>query len=366
MSKTVRYIISIITVLIIIFLVWYFSFIVFYILGALVVALIGKPIFDLLEKLRFRKFSLPAGFRAIITLILLITIMLSFFAFFIPLIVGKVNDLSNIDPHRILQEFNTPLAAIERLINLFKIQSGNYFSLEDLLKRLISNFNVGQVAGAFGSVAGWLGNISVAFFSTFFIAFFFLKDEKLFSRSFMLLIPDKSTVAVASAFTSIRNLLSRYFIGVLVEVSAVILLSTLGLMIIGFPLRDSLLVGFLAGIFNVIPYLGPVIGTILGLFTGMVSFLTHSGGGNALLSAVLIIVVCCIVQIIDNMFIQPYVYSKSVNAHPLEIFLVFLMAGSIGGLTGMILAVPVYTVIRVFAKEFLNNFKLVQSLTKNI
>jgi predicted PurR-regulated permease PerM len=150
------------------------------------------------------------------------------------------------------------------------------------------------------------------------------------------------------------------------EVTAVILLSTIGLLLIGFSLKDSLLVGFLAGIFNIIPYLGPVMGTIFGLFTGLVSYLGHPDGRNIMVTGILIVVVFMFVQLIDNMLVQPYVYSSSVHAHPLEIFIVFLMAGSIGGLAGMVLAIPAYTVLRVFAKEFLINFKLVQSLTKHI
>jgi len=366
MSKTVRLIISLTAVLIFAFLVWYFSNIVVYILVSLVLALIGRPIFDFLERLKVRKHALPAGFRAVVTLVLLIMIILSFLGLFIPLIISKVNDISTVDPQRLLQEFSTPIKAFESLINHFKSHPGNYFSVEELMKRLISKDSVTQLAGMFGSVAGWLGNISVAFFSIIFITFFFLKDEKLFSRIILVLVPDNSTKAVAHALESIRTLLSRYFIGVLVEVSAVILLSTLGLMIIGFPIKDALLVGFLAGIFNIIPYLGPIIGTVLGVLTGMVTFLTRPGDVNLWVSAVLIVVVFIIVQFIDNMFIQPYVYSNSVYAHPLEIFLVFLMAGSMGGLAGMILAIPVYIVIRVFAKEFLSSFKLVQSLTKNI
>jgi predicted PurR-regulated permease PerM len=366
MSKTARYIVSVIAILILVFLIWYFSNIVVYILASLVLALVGRPIFNLLERFRFKKFYLPAGLRALMTLILLITVILSFFGIFIPLIVSKVNDLSAIDPQRLLQEFSAPIAAFENLVNKYKIQPGSYFSIEELMQRLMSKINVRQVAGVFGSLAGWLGNISVAFFAIAFITFFFLKDEKMFSRNFMLLIPDKATQAVSNAMESISRLLSRYFLGVMVEVTAVIFLSTIGLMIIGFPLKDALLVGFLAGIFNIIPYLGPIIGTVLGVFTGLITFLTRPGDVNLLVSAALIIVVFIIVQFIDNMFIQPYVYSNSVYAHPLEIFLVFLMAGSIGGLAGMILAVPAYTVMRVFAKEFLNNFKIVQSLTKNI
>jgi predicted PurR-regulated permease PerM len=366
MSRTVRYIITAVAIVVLAFLLWYFSNIVIYIIASLVFALIGRPVFDLLEKIRFRRLCLPPGVRAVITLILLIAVILSFFGLFIPLIVSKVNALSSIDPQRILQEFSGPVTAFEQFINKYKIKPVDYFSLEDLLRRVMSKININQVASVFGSVAGWLGNITVAFFSIAFITFFFLKDEKMFARNFLLLFPDKSTQAVSNAMHSTQKLLSRYFIGVVIEVSAVVFLSTLGLIIIGFPFRDALLIGFLAGIFNIIPYLGPVIGTLLGVFTGMVTFLTRAGDGNLMVTAALTVVVFMIVQFIDNWFIQPYVYSNSVYAHPLEIFLIFLMAGSIGGLAGMILAVPAYTVLRVFAKEFLNNFKFVQSLTKNI
>jgi len=366
MSKTALYIVSAVAIALFAFLIWYFSNIVIYIILSLVMALIGRPVFELLEKIRFRKFNLPAGLRAFITLTLLITVFLSFFGLFIPLMVNKVNALSNIDPQRILNEFSGPVALFERFINQYKVLPESSFSVGELLERLMSKINIGQIAGFFGSVAGWLGNITVALVSISFITFFFLKDEKMFSRNLLLLIPDKSTQAVSNALEATRKLLSRYFIGILIEVTIVILLSTLGLMIIGFPIKDALLVGFLAGIFNIIPYLGPIIGTVLGVFTGMISFLTRVEDGSLLVLTVLIIVVFVIVQFIDNLFIQPLVLSNSVYAHPLEIFLVFLMAGSLGGLAGMILAVPAYTVIRVFAKEFLNNFKLVRSLTQNI
>jgi predicted PurR-regulated permease PerM len=358
--------VSVAAIIILGFLMWYFSNIVVYIIVSLVLTLMGRPVFEILEKVRFRKHCLPSGIRALITLLVLVVVFLSFFGLFIPLVVSKIHDLAAMDPDQVLRQFSVPAAAIERFINNYVIQPGNMFSFEEFMQRWLSKINISQVAGIFGSVAGWMGNLSVAFFSILFITFFFLKDEKMFSRAFLTLIPDRHTKATSHAMSATRKLLSRYFIGVLVEVSAVILLSMIGLVIIGFPVRDALLVGFLAGIFNVIPYLGPVIGAVLGVFTGLVTFLTRQGDSDLLALTLLIILVFIVVQFIDNMFIQPYVYSNSVYAHPLEIFIVFLMAGSIGGLAGMILAIPAYTVMRVFAKEFLNSFKVVRSLTKNI
>jgi predicted PurR-regulated permease PerM len=365
MSRTVRTILYTAGLLVIGFLIWYFSNIVLYILASLVMTLIGRPVYDLLDKVRYRRLYLPGAIRSIITLVILISFILCFFGLFIPLLVIKIQELSAMDPQKLILVFSVPLEKINQFINHYVIRPDNS-SVEEMIRKAVSRINVGQVADIFGSVAGWLGNLSVAVFSIVFITFFFLKDEKMFSRAILLLIPEKHAEAVDNAMMATRKLLSRYFVGMLLEVTAVVLLSMVGLLILGFDLKDALLVGFLAGIFNIIPYLGPAIGTILGLFVGIVSYLGNPGDRNIFVMASLIIVVFMLVQFIDNMLIQPYIYSSSVHAHPLEIFLVFLMAGSIGGLGGMILAVPAYTVIRVFAKEFFNNFRLVQSLTRHI
>ena len=117
------------------------------------------------------------------------------------------------------------------------------------------------------------------------------------------------------------------------------------------------------GVLNVIPYVGPMIGFAIGLFVGLVSPIegmtivqTLLCTGGTILTA----------QGLDNFVLQPVLYSNRVKAHPLEIFIVILIAGNLAGVVGMLLAIPSYTVIRVFAKEFFNNFRLVQALTENL
>jgi predicted PurR-regulated permease PerM len=366
MNSTARNILTIAGVIIIGFLIWYFNNIVIYILVSLVLALMGKPLFDQLARIRYKKLHLPASIRAFITLLVLIVLVLSFFGLFIPLVVSKVHEISGIDPEILVRELQNPLDRIEQFINHYKIKPESYFSVEKLIENVVARINIGQLANAFSSVAGWLGNIFVAFFAIAFITFFFLKDDKMFSRTLLMMIPDKHTLAVENALKASRHMLSRYFTGILIETISVLVLSSIGLLIIGFPIKDAVLVGFVAGIFNIIPYLGPAMGTLFGVFVGIVNWLTRSNDQNIWLLLFLTLIVFIIVQLFDNIVIQPFVYSSSVNAHPLEIFLVFLAAGSLGGLVGMILAIPTYTVLRVFAKEFFNNFKLVRSLTRNI
>jgi len=366
MSKTARYIFTAIGLVLLGFILWYFKNIVIYVLVSLVLALLGRPIFDLLGKFRIRKFKLPAALRSVITLLILIFFIIIFFGIFIPLIVNKANELSKLDIQSIVASLQEPLWRLEKLLNRFKILPEGGFSIQDIVAKITAKININSVADFFSSVAGTVGNVAVAIFSIIFITFFFLKDESLFAKGLLSIVPDHLTDEVTRFMASTKRLLIRYFGGLVLEVSGVILLSFIGFLIVGISFSDSLLMGFLAGIFNIIPYIGPIIGSALALMIGFVTHMHLSFPSEMLPFLIWVLVVCIIVQWIDNWIFQPLIYSSSVSAHPLEIFIVFLMAGSLGGILGMIAAVPAYIVIRVFAKEFFNNFKFVRSLTKNI
>ena len=158
----------------------------------------------------------------------------------------------------------------------------------------------------------------------------------------------------------------RYFIGILVQVSGIFTIVTLGLTCVGVGFNHSLLIGLLAAVLNVIPYLGPVIGAALGMTLGIITHLNLDLYSELMPLALLMLMVFVIAQLVDNFIFQPFIYSSSVNAHPLEIFLVIMVAGSLAGIPGMIFAIPSYTVLRVFAKEFFNKIKVVKKLTRKI
>ena len=142
---------------------------------------------------------------------------------------------------------------------------------------------------------------------------------------------------------------------------------TLGLLFIaGFSLGKALVIGLIVGLMNVIPYIGPLLGALFGIVIGIATNLHLDFYSEILPLTGLMAIVFLTVQVIDNILFQPLIYSTSVKAHPLEIFLVIMMAGSLAGIVGMVLAIPVYTIFRVVAKEFLNNFRIVKNLTKNI
>ena len=168
------------------------------------------------------------------------------------------------------------------------------------------------------------------------------------------------------AMLSIKKLLVRYFIGISIEITCIILLVITGQTIVGVGFSHAVVIGFFAGIINIVPYLGPIIGSTLGLLIGLVNHLEMDFYTQLFPMLIFMTVVFLIVHAIDNFVFQPLIYSSSVKAHPLEIFLVILAASTIGGILGMIVAIPLYTIIRVIAKEFFNEYKVVKKLTRKI
>lgn len=366
MNTTTRYIIIGIAILFIGFLLWYFSNIVAYIIAAAVLNLIGSPFMDLLGKIKVRKIIIPRSIRALLTLLLLWGLFIGFFRIFIPVIANEANELSNVDVNTIVERLENPIARIESIYMEYNLGGEENQDLEEYVSDKLSGvLNFSFVTNLFGSLAGLLGNVFVAIFSISFITFFLLKEENLLTEALVVLVPEKHEKNLRHALRSVKRLLSRYFIGIILQLTGILTLVTLGMTIVGLGFKKSLLIGLAAAILNVVPYLGPIIGTTLGILLG-IAFNINMEMTSMLPLIGYMLVVFLTVQAIDNVIFQPVIFSNSVNAHPLEIFLVILMAGSIGGVAGMILAIPAYTIIRVFAKEFFNNFRVVKKLTKKI
>ena len=200
--------------------------------------------------------------------------------------------------------------------------------------------------------------------SVTFIAFFFLKDEKLFGRALKAAIPNKQTGKTDTALVKIKQLLTRYFSGILLQITLITLYVSLALSFFGVP--NSFLIAFFAAIINVIPYLGPLIGALFALLVTISSNLDVDFYIVTMPMLFKVVGVFASMQLLDGFILQPYIFSNSVKAHPLEIFLVVVVGAKLGGITGMVVAIPIYTIIRVIAAVFLQEFKLVQKLTQSI
>ncbi len=367
MNKNLRYLFIVLGIVIVGFVLWYFKSIVAYVLISAVLALIGRPAVEFLKRIRYKRLRIPNALSALLTLVLLWALLLLFFRVFIPLIANQASELSSINPEVVIKNLEGPIDYIENLIDKYNLNSDEHKSLDNYLTdKFVSIVNISMLSGFFGSLAGLLGNIFIAAFSISFITFFFLKDPGLLYNAILILIPDKYQEQTKHILASIKKLLTRYFIGILVQITGIITLVSIGLTIIGIAFSDALLIGLVVGLMNIIPYLGPIIGACLGLILGLATHLYLPFYSELLPLLGYMTIVFIIVQVVDNVFFQPVIYSSSVNAHPMEIFLVIMMAASLFGITGMILAIPSYTILRVIAKEFFNNLKVVKKLTEKI
>jgi predicted PurR-regulated permease PerM len=331
-----------------------------------VLSLVGYPIVKGLGSIRIKNIEIPKSIRAFIALLVIWTIFIGFFRLFVPLIIKEVSAITSVDYASHLAGFNEPIQQLEETIGNY-ITHGEKFSFQQYLTdKLVSVLNPQIVQNVLGSMAGILGSLLVAVMSVSFITFFFLKDEKLFTEGILMFIPDKYVEKVNKILSSTKKLLARYFIGIILQISGIITLMTIGLTIVGIDFERSVVLGLFMGLLNIIPYIGPLIGIFSGL---VILFLTnlHLGFtpelGWFMFYSYL---VYQSTQLIDNIFFQPFIFSNSVKAHPLEIFIVILISASLGGIVAMVLAIPVYTIIRVIAKEFFSEFKAVQKITNRL
>lgn len=349
------------------FLLWYFSSIVAYILISAVFSLIGKPIVDGISRITIKGWSPPRFVGATLALVGIWLLFIAFFRVMIPLVVNQFNELGSVDVQAMVDSFSQPLDELQAFIHEYLPSSAKDFSLKEFVTNKITNvFSVSMVASFFSSTANLIMNLFVALFSISFITFFFLKDDTLFYKGIIILFPEKYEEQLSRALSSINLLLRRYFVGILIESTAIMTLDTIGLTLVGIKFETAVVIGLIAGILNVVPYVGPLVGTIIGTLIGLATNLDVALTVQLLPLTIWMLVVFLSTQLIDNIIFQPLIYGNSVKAHPLEIFIVLLIAGSVAGILGMLLAIPSYTVIRVFAKEFFNNFRVVQKLTEKI
>jgi len=346
------------------FLIWRFSFMIVWILIALIISFIGHPLVRFFDRVHIKKWSIPHSLSTVLSLIVIILVFFGILAIFVPLILQEAETISRIDVKLLAKNLQGPLLWLdEEMHALGVIPSGQ--TLQDFIvikaKTLVNIGSVTAVANSFFNAAG---TIFVGLFSVLFIAFFFLKDENMFENTLLLFVPVKQHDSTRKVMAESKNLLMRYFIGVILEVLGVMSIISLGLWILG--VDNALLIGFFGGMMNIIPYLGPLIGAAIAITLGITGTLA-AGAYNEFLSVLAKLGgVLIVANFIDNNILVPMIYSKSVKAHPLEIFFVIIMGGSLAGLIGMLLAIPVYTVLRVIAKEFFQQFRVVQKLTEKI
>lgn len=342
--------------LLLLYILYLIQSVILFLFIALIVSMIGSPIVRFLE----RKLKFNHIVAVIVTLVFFILLLAGFIMLFVPLIITQSENLSLLDTGKL----QTDLANLtERLKNYF---SDHNIDAENMIKEsnIASKLNLNFIPNFLNSLLSTLGNIGMAVGSIIFITFFFLKDKKLFTVNAKKILPSEHEDKIMNSFRKINHLLSRYFIGLIGQITILFILYLIVLLIFG--VQNAFIIAFITALLNIIPYIGPLIATVL---VAVLTMLGHMGPDtqNEMLSTTLYVLIgYSVAQIIDNNVTTPLIFSNSVNSHPLEIFIVILASGFLFGILGMIVAVPLYTIIKVVAKEFFPNNPVVKVLTRGI
>lgn len=327
-----------------------------YIAIAAVISLIGRPIVLFLE----RRLKFKNTIAVIVTMAVLLGLFIGLVGLFIPLVIKQGQNLSLLNIEELQGNIENLYVEIITYFDLHQID------IEQSLKEsnLLSKIDYSLIPNFLNSIISGLGSFSIGLFSVLFISFFFLKDSRLFENGILTFIPDNKESRWKNSSTKIKDLLSRYFVGLIFQILILFIIYTIGLLIIG--VENAIVIAFLCALLNLVPYVGPLIGAFLMLTLTMTSNLGESFSAVILPKTFWVFIVFMIGQLVDNFGSQPIIFSKSVKSHPLEIFLVILITGILFGIIGLIIAVPAYTAIKVILKEFLSENKVVKKLTKDL
>ncbi|MDA9071022.1 AI-2E family transporter [bacterium] len=327
-----------------------------YIIIAAIIALIAKPMILFLRK----KLKFPNTIAVVSTMVLFVSLIIGITGMFIPLVIEQGESLSLLKTK-----------GLEENIGNLITQANEYFTSKniDILSELQGAdvfASLKSIPNLLNSIVGALGSFSVGLFSVLFISFFFMKDSKMFKSALLTLMPKGTEDRFSHSLEKINDLLSRYFIGLVIQITILFVIYTIILLVIG--VSNAVVIAFLCALLNIIPYVGPLISAFLMIVLTMTSGLGQDLDFQVeiLPKTVYVMIGFIIAQVVDNFASQPIIFSKTTKSHPLEIFLIIIIGGLLAGPLGMIIAVPSYTVLKVILKEFISDNKIVSSLTKDI
>ena len=325
--------------------------ILIYLSISLVITIILSPLL-LFLKTRLKFNNSIAAITSMSGLILIIGLLIKSF---IPLLVEQARNLSLLNSTELQSSVNN---IIEKYSDLYFTNDSNFIN-SIVNSKLFNQIDLSYITDLLNSIIASLGSFSIGIFTIIFITFFFLKDSEIIVNKIKLLIPKAMKSNVNKSISQINHLLSRYFLALIIQITILFILYLILLAIVG--INNILIIAFLCALLNLIPYIGPLISGFLLTILTLTNYIDIDFGSIIVSKTVYVVIGFVIVQAIDNFLIQPILFSKSVKSHPLEIFLVILVFGYIFGVTGLILAVPCYTIIKVILRTVYSKNLVVNS-----
>ncbi|MCX6305276.1 MAG: AI-2E family transporter [Bacteroidetes bacterium] len=344
------------------FLVWYFANIVIFIIVASVLSIIGSPLVEQFDKIKIGRFAFPHSLSVTLTLLLILGLFFGMFSLFIPLVINEANMISSIDGKQFMSYYQDDITGFQHTLIHYGIMPKGV-TIESAAKQAILKIiDFGMFSNVLSSIISFTGTFFFNLFSIIFLSFFFLKDNKMLPRFILLITPERYEEQARTVMLKSKTLLSRYFIGLLIQIIANIITYSLALYLVG--VKSPLVIGFFTGIIIIVPYLGGIISMIMGVILGVTGVISTGDYAMIMPMALRIMGAMFVVQTIDNNVFAPLIQGKSVKAHPVEIFLVVIAAASLGGIAGMVVAVPAYGFVKIIALEFLSNFRIVRHMSE--
>jgi putative permease len=326
------------TVIIVFFLSYLFLDIILIFVISLLLAFIFNPFVTALENYGVNRFI-----ASLFTILVCFYLLFLGITFIVPQLTEQIVNLSSVINQNNIKQF---LRSIDRAIVKYIpfIKSG---VIAAKFEEWISSFFIHFLDSLSNFVSSIFSILAVAVILPF-ITFFLLKDNKGIIKGVLNIMPNKYFEVSYWVIFQISIQLGRFVRGWIFDAFMVGLLSAIGLSILG--INNAIPVGVVAGLGHLIPYFGPIIGGIPAIIISIAQF-----GNFSMLPS--IIIMFALIYTIDNGFIQPNVFSRSVNMHPIIIIILIICGSQLMGVFGMLLAVPVATVIRTAAREIYLGYK---------
>ena len=346
---------------ILVFVYNYMLNIIMYFIIAWVVSMVGMPVMNFfMDKFRLNKIKAGKNISAILVLFVMLVFFSLFFVLILPPLVNQIDILTSLDYNKVFEPLHTPVEQFRNKLIEYNLMNEDDLNLEKSRELLMNLFNVDRISSMFSNIINYAGNFMVSFFA---VSFFFLKDSSIFSEIIISVAPEKHSEKIKQTLNEISSLLKRYFSGIFLQMFILFLFVFIVLSLFG--IQDALIIAVFAAILNIIPYVGPIIGAAFGVlivFTNNIGFDFY----DVILTRIIIVGGTFIaMQSLDNYILQPMIYSDKIKAHPLEIFVVILLGSKVYGIIGMVLAIPVYIILRAIAKVFFSQFRFVQKISQN-
>jgi predicted PurR-regulated permease PerM len=364
MTLTQRNIAIAISLLLVGAIIYYFRNIVTYVLIAWVISTLGQPIMRVLKQLRLGKMRIPIPIAAALTLLFFAIIITGLMTFFVPMVVQQAQSLSQIDLNTVATSLEKPLSDLTQRGHRYGLIPKNETALSVIQHEATSFIKSSSTNHVFSSVVSTVGDLFVGLFAVIFISFFFLKENTMFLEFLSGIAPKEFEKNVREAVNDTTFMLSRYFSGILLQMTFVTIFLTVGMLILG--VDNAILIAVFAALINIVPYLGPWMGCLFAFSVAISSNLHLDFYDQTIPLLFKIAFVFGLMQFFNDWIVQPLIFSNRVLAHPLEIFIVTLIGAKVGGIFGMVLAIPGYTVLRVIAREFFQQYRFVQKITKGL